>query len=180
VQGKEIPVKKNVKMNVVVLTAAIVMLSAGCDPSVGDEGPEISGTWIDTIYNTKITFTADSYQSYAGLEDTVPSYECEITDFDNRGWNGGDTGAGDCGYAVLRFTKAPSWNTAAEGTYTILRWQNLKSVGLVTTMEYLEGADSTAFPAPITYFDTPEEAVSGAVTGSAWFSFPYAAVTLQQ
>ncbi len=135
---------------------------------------EVEGTWIDEFGGKRI-ITTDTLSVYNTSTDTEPAYVFNITDFDNSGWNGGETGTGDSGYAVLLCTAPPSWNPEQEGTYTIFRWQNLTTSG-TTAMEHAEGSPPTW---PTGYEDSAADAITNATGENGWFGLGYVSATLQ-
>ncbi len=144
-------------------------LYAGCDDSDDDENSgneiEIAGTWFDA-YDNKIVITDDAILWYYPTDATETSYEASIAEFDNDAFNAEETGENDHGHAVIRYTKAPSWNTASQDKYMVFRWQNFDDSASPMTMDFVEGSD---YPAN-TYFDTADLASEGATAAAGFFS----------
>ncbi len=160
-------------------TATITVTSASGETSscavTVEEGIEVYGTWIDS-YDGKRVITNKYLISYNTSADTEFAYVFSIEEFNNSAWNGGETGANDCGYAVCLCINPPSWNTDQKGTYTVFRWQNLDTSGSATVYEFSEGSP----PAwPNGYEDSADDAKANATDANGWFGFGYSAGTLQ-
>ncbi|MFA6506314.1 MAG: Ig-like domain-containing protein [Treponemataceae bacterium] len=136
--------------------------SAACSVAVAVPDIEIAGTWLDNDFGTTLlTITNTSYS----VDDTTSynwDYTCEIVKYSNDGFNAGDSGAGDCGYAVVKFTVHPN-SPSSVGKYTVLRWKSLVNVSGSTTVYTCEGYG--------TYFDTAAEAEAGANSAGGYFSW---------
>ncbi|MBI9103668.1 MAG: hypothetical protein JEY99_14735 [Spirochaetales bacterium] len=146
---------------VLLLVLFVVPAFTGCDflgLLSGDPEIEIIGTWNDAFGSITVS----------GSEIDFGSWKADIVEFNNSGWNGDETALaeGDAGYAVLKYSEAPSWNPGILDKYMILRWKNLTTVSGETTMDYAEGylnADS--------YFDTASEAKSTVTNAGGYFMF---------
>ena len=166
---------KHLKKWLVVLAALFVLTGMmSCDMfSEEDEVLEIIGEWDNGmgIGISERTFTS----SYG---DTV-YYTATIVDFDNSGFNAGESGEGDCGYLVMQFDYAPSWYAdnadLFTGKYTVFRWQNITTANGETTMETSEGSNDPTFGdgMPGTYYDTREEAIENVTEANGYFSSGY-------
>lgn len=161
------------KLVLVTVMAAVLLLSAAGCSLLGKI--EILGTWHDA-YGGKWVVTETSLSMYWTTTDTVPAYEFDIVGFNNGILNGGESGEGDCGYAVIKSTTPPSWNLDQEGTYTVFRWQNLMNTNGVLTMEYAEGSP----PAwPDGFGEGLAETVEMATEANGWYGLGYVSSTLQ-
>lgn len=164
-------ISKRLRQSALLLAAlTFVFAFASCD-LMGEkdkkEDIEIEGTWDGGMSNY-VTIDGDEY-IVDNPDDWFWDYGCEVVSFDNDGFNGGEEGEGDCGYAVIKFTDHDS-SPASVGKYTVLRWQNLETTGGVTTIDTCEGYG--------TYFDSAEEAEAGATSAAGYFA-SYSSSTLQ-
>ena len=150
----------------IVLLAALFVLSGmmSCEmfESDDEETIEVKGEW-DTGYGSIII--TDSTISWYGTDGTL-SYAYDIESFSNDSWNGSETGEGDYGYMVIKYTTAPTWNDSVNGLYNIFRWQNLNSSESPASFEYGEAyLDGT-------YHESASESKNTATSsnGYYWFS----------
>ncbi len=131
--------------------------TADCVVTVADI--EIAGTWDGGMSNyliiTNTTFTVDN------PDDWYWDYSGEVISYSNDGFNAGESGLGDSGYAVIKFTSHPS-GSSVEGKYTVLRWQNLATGSVDTTVQTCEGYG--------VYFETAEAAEAGATFADGYFT----------
>ena len=167
--------KKELRRKIVtlaVLAAVLLVAASGCSLF---RKIDIIGTWHD-VYGGKRVVTESTISVYWLTTDTEPAWIYEIVDFDNEAWNGGDTGEGEAGYAVVMFSTAPADNPEFEGTYTVFRWQNLQNTDGVLTMEYSEGSPPTW---PVGYEDSATDAAANATESNGWFAWGYTSATLQ-
>jgi hypothetical protein len=173
------------KKNSLLITSIFIFLMAvacftGCDDYIelDDNGInfdiEIAGTWIDP-YNVKLVINDSKIDFYSQSTDTETSYEAIIHGYNNSIWNGDESGTGDDGFMVIKYSKAPSWNPDCQGKYMIFRWQNLDAGAAPITMDYAEGSN---YPTN-TYFDSEAEAVTGATTAEGFFVFFTVGAVLQ-
>jgi hypothetical protein len=156
------------------LVAIAVLTFGGCSLSSGVV-PEIEGTWEDEFGGVRV-ISGTEIRKFADADATTPEYVYEIVDGHNTRFNGGETGAGDCGYSVVKCTTPPSWNTDQEGTFTVFRWQNFETTGGITTVEFAEGSPPDW---PDGYAETADEAVENATEANGWFGLGYTEATLQ-
>lgn len=149
------------------LLASFALVLGGCGAgffSKGDDKPaapaaiEIAGSW-DAGYGMTITLTNAQYKSETA--DHSWDYVCDIVKYSNDGFNAGEAGEADCGYAVVKFAVHPN-APASVGKYTVLRWKNLKTEGGKTTMQSCEGYG--------TYFGTAAAAEAGATDAAKYFA----------
>jgi hypothetical protein len=157
------------------MAAVVVLAFSGCF-LLPNYKIEVEGTWIDA-FNGKRVITNTEMQVYTVSTNAEPDYVFEIVEFENSGFNGGETGTDDSGYAVCKCTTPPSYNTAQLGTYTVFRWQKLVSTGESMTAEIGEGSPATW---PDGYLSTAADAVTNVTVANGWFAFGYTAATLQQ
>ncbi|MFW5799942.1 MAG: hypothetical protein ACOCV8_03915, partial [Spirochaetota bacterium] len=118
------------------------------------EDIEIAGEWIDEGTNQygnwkqKLEISNSKITNYfiQGIDDDNQEWdiywEASIYDYDNRLWNGGETGSGDLGYAVIKYTTPSENQPNSESKYMVFRWQNLSKNSFGTTMEWAEGFKS--------------------------------------
>jgi hypothetical protein len=154
------------------LAAVAVFAFTGCEAL--NLKMEVEGTWVNESTDEKFVISNGVYSYYWPASADEPSYTFTIVEFDNGGFNGGETGAGDCGYAVLQFKDAPDYNPDASG-FTVLRWQNLKVEGEETQIEISEGVkDPDGFGGePPIYEDSAEDAAENVTEANGWFAFGY-------
>ena len=136
------------------LLAVMALAFAGCAVTTPDI--EIAGTWHKDFgfFQEKFVFTNDLFEKYDSFGATTPVYTYEIVAFNNDGFNAGEAGEGNCGYAVLKVLDAPSYAPDRTG-HTILRWQNLESNG-TTTVDISEGFYDPDGDFTGVYFDSPQ------------------------
>ncbi len=130
---------------------------------------ESLGRWSDGSY-TNIDITEALYNVYETADFSTISWGFEIVSYSNDSWNGGDTGVGNFGYALLKYTNPPSWATSEKDKYTILRWKNLTE----TTMDYSEAYCSGG----TTYYITEAEALANVTNANGCFAI-FSPVTKQ-
>lgn len=169
--------------------AVILVLSiAGCnlflsegnasDESDESEPIEIAGEWYESEHESGLTITDSTIEF---TDDGSVWQTCKIVDFSNEQFNGGESGEGNCGYAVLHYTEpSSSIESDAQDKYGILRWQNLTDSG----MEYAEGTkgtdtDGDGWWDSYTYFDTAREAKNSMTESDGFFSM-YSAIDVAQ
>lgn len=158
------------------LLIAVLGLSS-CDLFGGDpvaDDIEIAGTWVDS-YGGALVVTDGTARFYSSgtITEANKWQECEVVDYDNDGFNAGDSGTGDCGYMVIKYTEPSSYiAAAAQDKYGILRWQNLATASGATTMGYAEGYTDG------TYSDTAAAAEAYFCDDESAFSY-YSSATLQ-
>ena len=144
--------------------AAVLIISLGlafasCDLLEQERDPiEITGDWLDD-YGGTLSVTEDSITSSWGGS---VNWTAEIAAFDNDGWNAGEEGTGNCGYAVIKYTQASEYAPDSQDKFMVLRWQNLStSADDVTTFSYAEGYGD--------YFENAGSAESGATDSAGYF-----------
>lgn len=170
-------ISKGFKGSVALLATLVALSLTSCSAISsllgGDTGTttpdiEIAGTWLDSAYGTNMLTISNSSYVVDDQSSYDWDYTCEIVKYSNDGFNAGETGTGNCGYAVVKFTVHPN-STSSVGKYTVLRWQNLTTSGSVT-VSTSEGYG--------TYFDTAAAAEAGATAAAGYFSY-YSASTKQ-
>ncbi|MBN2509786.1 MAG: hypothetical protein JXB03_05890 [Spirochaetales bacterium] len=120
---------------------------------------EITGDWLDSLGGT---LSVDGATMTSGYGDTV-TWVADITTYNNDSWNAGEAGAGDCGYAVIRYTQASIYAPQSQDKYMVLRWQNFTESEGEMTVSYSEGYGD--------YFDDEESARAGATNAAGYFTF---------
>ena len=123
----------------VLVLAALALLAGSCafDPGY----PVLRGTWHHDggNYEEKWVITSTELEKYSDFDSNTPDYTFDVIDFGNYEWNGGETtDEKQNGYLVLKYKKAPSWNSDADG-YIIFRWKNLTQVGNSLEADFSEG-----------------------------------------
>jgi hypothetical protein len=171
--------KKELRNKILLLAlvgAVLILAASGCSLL---RKIEVAGTWYDDAeffgQKFKTVITETTISGYWDIADTEPAYVYEIVDFYQRTWNGGETGEGDTGYAVVRYSEYPL-SPDLVGAYTVFRWQNLMNSNGVLTAEFSEGSPPTW---PNGYADTASEAEDNATEANGWFALGYKGVTLQ-
>ncbi len=137
------------------LAAIAVFAFTGCEAL--NLKMEIEGTWISTEFGSKVVIEDGLYKSYMSVDAAEPGYVYEIVEFDNKGFNAGEEGAGDHGHMVVKYKEAPEWNPDASG-HTVIRWKNLKVEGDATQVAMGEGFYDPDGDWVGEYFDTAAEA----------------------
>ncbi len=150
------------------ITATAGSKSAVINVHVNDE-LEVIGTWYhaDANWPEKWVVTDTTIEKHSSLASTTPDYSFTIIDYSNDGFNAGDTESSDCGYAVVKYATAPSYNDDADG-YVVYRWKNLSTADGETQVDISEGYNSS-------YTDgapTAAEAVANySVSTSSFYSY---------
>ena len=125
------------------ITAKAGSKSAVINVHVNDE-LELTGTWYhaDASWPEKWVVTDTTLEKHSSLASTTPDYSFTIIDYDNSGFNAGDTDSSDCGYAVVKYDTPPSYNDDADG-YVIYRWKNLTTSNGEVQVDISEGFNSS-------------------------------------
>lgn len=146
------------------LAAVAVFAFTGCEAL--NLKMEVEGTWVkEGDFPQKWEIKDGVFNVYYSLDGTEPAYSYNIVEFDNGGFNGGETGQGECGYAVISI-KTPSQYMPESG-YNILRWQNLEVVDGETKVDMIEGYKDGE------YLDSAEDAKTTVTKENGWFAFGY-------
>ncbi len=194
-EGRNCMFVKRLKRSALLGTALVAVLSlASCDlignifgGDAGDEETtniEIAGTWWESSYGSGLIVTNDSIEFHTSstgtLSDDTKWQKCEIVSYSNDGFNNSETGTGDCGYAVIKYTEPSSYvATAAQDKYGILRWHSLTTTSGTTTVAYEEGYLSDSSWNAV-YSETAAEAITSFTTSAGAFTDTYyTTVTLQ-
>ncbi len=127
------------RMSIVMVVLFVLSMLTACGPG---SGIEIAGHWKyeGDGFTTEFEVTETTIKMYDtsttnDLEDT--SYEFEIVSYDNDKWLTDDNDKyGNRGCVIVKYTKAPSWNTGAKDKFTEIRWKDLDSN---KTFSYQEG-----------------------------------------
>ena len=158
-EQKENSMNKNLKRTVLVLVAALMVLAtfSACDTGMFLDN-ELWGTWDDG-YGTKMTFTNSTFNfdaqpaEYFGVTYEY-DYSGDVVSYNNLSYNvsAENPTEGNYGHMILKIT-AHKEDSTQEGTYTVIRWRNLKTENDVTTVEYSE-----AYPAGFASAEAAAEA----------------------
>lgn len=174
-------ISKRLKNGALLLAAlSFVFAFASCD-LLGEkdkkEDIEIEGTWHESTFGSGLVITNDTIEFHTAVDgifsDATKYQECEIVSYDNDGFNADDSGTGDCGFMVIKYTEPSSYiSSIAQDKYGIFRWQNLNTASGVTTMSYSEGyIDSDGDWSADKYSDTAESAETDFTDEVGAFSF---------
>ncbi len=204
--------RKNKKIRVlkslfVFLVFSVISISAiSCEDIffTNDGDIEIKGTWANNgggggedeteyywiqkleIENGKISNYFMSSEDEDGFKDWELFWEARIYDYDNDAFNAKEPGQGNCGYAVLKFTKPSVYVPNGKDKFIVLRWRNLRKFNGKVIMEWSEGfkeltegceipagyADTVEFPENVAcgvYYDTIIAAKENVTEGNGFF-----------
>ena len=127
---------KELKKWIVLLAALFVLTGMMSCEMFGEEDDDdiaVEGTW-DAGYGSEVVITDSTYSNY--YNDVLSAISAKIVSFDNDGWNGSETGSGDYGYMVIKYTQASAFTPESQDKYMVVRWQDILSVGDLETMSY--------------------------------------------
>ncbi|MBF9016361.1 MULTISPECIES: hypothetical protein [unclassified Oceanispirochaeta] len=156
--------KKNLgKLALLFMVLFVVAGFMSCGNDLVDEPLAIIGNW-DIGYGSTLTVTATKFTN-TSFDDSV-FFSYDIVVIDNDDWNASESGEGSYGFIVVKCTTPSIYTPEAKDKFMVVRWQNLES-GETSTMEFAEGSD---YPAN-TYFDTYNEAMSGATGAAGFFGY---------
>jgi hypothetical protein len=161
-----------------ILVIFIIFLFISCAPEE-EAKIEVIGDWVETYSRVVVTETTiTNYSRMSEADDWSEAWVASIIEFNNDKFNSDETCEGDCGFAVIKYTTASAYQPTSQDKFNILRWKNLSS----PTMEYSEGYKDSTGPSDTdytgTYFDTADDAKSGA-TDTAGFFAAYSEVNKQ-
>jgi len=167
--------KKNYLFTLI-LSVFLLLSFSSCDMfQPEEESIEVVGEWSNQ--DEKASITSNSFIKYYRDSETdnfVMGYECAIAEFSNDNFNAGESGDGDCGYAVIKYTTPPSYNPDAKDKYGIIRWQDLSSNAMNFSEAYYD-PDPTDDDFTAVYFDTAADAKANMTNVNNCFSM-YSAV----
>lgn len=145
-----------VQISMLILIAIMILcVSPAClDPFENNtEDIEITGEWISegenqygfwkqkiVVNNSRITnYWMESDDDDFSDNEWELFWKATLYSYDNDIWNGGESGRGDYGYAVMKYTVPSPYNPESQDKYQVFRWQRLTALSNETTMEWSEG-----------------------------------------
>lgn len=141
---------------------------------------EVGGTWHwqDSRLERKFDITDTQIKMYDSFSSDEPTFTYSIIEIYNDRFNGGETGDGEYGCAVISLTAGPAFYEDAVNQYTVFRWQNLETPEGGTTTADL----SFAIFDPendLTYFKNKDEAFAEVTAAKGYFTSYYTGCALQ-
>jgi len=154
-------------------TIVVTVLSfflAGCSME-SNYRIEVGGTWLwqDSRFERKFVITDTQLKMYDSFSSDEPTFTYSITEIYNDQLNGGETGAGDYGCALVSLSSGPDYYDDVIDYYTVFRWQNLKtSEGGTTTAGLSIGIFEPGND--LTYFKNKDEAFAEVTAANGYFT----------
>lgn len=111
----------------------------------------------------------------------ITNYLAEVVSHNNETFNGGETGAGDTGHLVLRYTHVLNPAAGTVGMYNVLRWKQRGNENGTNYVSFSVGTKTVGtYPNSTNLvFDTPQEAQAGATEAAGYFGL-YSENAVQQ
>ena len=155
------------KTLVVLAILSVCFLFFGCAPAGVTTGIEVKGTWLHpSSYGDETWVISENSITYSFGGTQV--YSADIDSYSNDSFNASETGAGEYGYAVIKYTAVDGAGTGTVGGYNIFRWQNYTGSTSAFTQGYKNvGSD---YPNNVNYTATSSaDAISIITAADGYF-----------